>query len=55
MLNTKGLVALTHSFMTEASYHIENSPFICGANQWNGFYMRTASIMKDLTEQQKVG
>ena len=29
-------------------YHIETSPFIYGANQWTGFYMTTASIMKEL-------
>ena len=44
-----------NSFKTEASYHIENSPFICGANQWNDFYMIMAFIMTELTEQQKVG
>ena len=27
-------------------YHIETSPFICSANQWTGFYMITASVMK---------
>ena len=26
--------------------HIETSPLICSANQWTGFYMITASIMK---------
>ena len=30
-------------------YHIETSPFICSANQWTGFYMITASVMKELT------
>ena len=29
-------------------YHIETSPLICGANQWTGFYMITASFMKEL-------
>ena len=29
-------------------YHIETSPLICGANQWTGFYMITASVMKGL-------
>ena len=38
-------------------YHIETSPLICGAetsplicraNQWTGFYMITASVMKEL-------
>ena len=27
-------------------YHIEGSPLICGANQWTGFYMITASVLK---------
>ena len=27
-------------------YHIETSPLICRANQWTGFYMITASVMK---------
>ena len=30
-------------------YHIETSPLICPANQWTGFYMITASVMKELT------
>ena len=29
-------------------YHIETSPMICGANQWTGFYMITASVLKGL-------
>ena len=32
-------------------YHIETSPLICGANQWTGVYMITASVMKDLSPQ----
>ena len=27
---------------------MENSPLICSANQWTGFYMITASVMKEL-------
>ena len=27
-------------------YHIETSPLICRTNQWTGFYMITASVMK---------
>ena len=27
-------------------YHIETIPLICGANQWTGFYIIMASIMK---------
>ena len=29
-------------------YHIEASPLICAGNQWTGFYMITASVMKGL-------
>ena len=29
-------------------YLIETSPLICFANQWTGFYMITASVMKEL-------
>ena len=29
-------------------YHIETSTLICRANQWTGFYLITASVMKEL-------
>ena len=29
---------------------IETSPLICSANQWTGFDMITASVMKELIE-----
>ena len=29
-------------------YHIETSPLICRANQWTGFYIISASVMKRL-------
>ena len=29
-------------------YHIETSPLICSANQWTGFFMIMASVMKEL-------
>ena len=29
-------------------YHIESSRLICSANQWTGFYMISASVMKEL-------
>ena len=29
-------------------YHIETSPLICSANQWSGFYMIMADVMKEL-------
>ena len=35
-------------------YHIETSPSICSANQWTGFYMTTASVMKELMETLKL-
>ena len=30
--------------------YIETTPLICSANQWTGFYMIAASIMKGLTQ-----
>ena len=29
-------------------HYIETSPLICKANQWSGFYMVRASVMKEL-------
>ena len=29
-------------------YHIEVRPLICSANQWTGFYMTEAFVMKEL-------
>ena len=29
---------------------METSPLICRANQWTGFYMITAPVMKELSE-----
>ena len=31
---------------------METSPLICGANQWTGFYIITASVMKELSVEQ---
>ena len=31
-------------------YHIETSLLICGGNQWTGFYIISASVMKGLKE-----
>ena len=31
-------------------YHIETSPLICSANQWTGFYVITACVMKELKQ-----
>ena len=47
------VVATTELFSFDAfhdggRYHIETSPLIYGANQWTGFYMITASVMKQL-------
>ena len=32
-------------------YHIKTFPLICGANQWTGSYMITASVLKGLNSQ----
>ena len=32
-------------------YRIETSQLICFANQWTGFYMITASVIKELSGQ----
>ena len=37
-----------NSFMKEIPIIIETCPFICYANQWNGFYMTGTSVMKEL-------
>ena len=35
-------------FQDGGRYHIETSLLICRANQWTGFYMITASVLKGL-------
>ena len=35
-------------------YHRETSPLVCRANQWIGFYMITASVVKELKIDGKV-
>ena len=41
-----------NSFMTEAVIIYKPVPQIsCSANQWTGFYMITASVMKELMEK----
>ena len=43
---------LTHSWRGYSfihTYHKETSLFICRANQWTGFFMIEASVMKELT------
>ena len=32
-------------------YHRETSPLTCKANQWTGFYMTGASVMKELSKK----
>ena len=35
-------------FHDGGSHDIEFSPLICSANQWTGFYIITASVVKEL-------
>ena len=35
-------------------YHIEISPLICSANQWTGFYIMMASVMKELKYSENI-
>ena len=44
------MATMTELFHDGGRYHIETSPLICPANQWTGFYMITASVMKELIE-----
>ena len=37
-----------NSFMAGDRYHIETSPLIYSVDQWTGFYMITASFLKEL-------
>ena len=39
---------ITNLFHNGGRYHIKTSPLICSAYQWTGFYMITASVMKEL-------
>ena len=44
-------ILLSQVYLTlhdEGCYHIETNPLICRANQWTGFYMIMASVMKEL-------
>ena len=34
-------------------YHIQNSPLICSANQWTGFYLIGTSVMEELISSNK--
>ena len=40
-----------HLTLDGGRYHIETSPLICSAIQLTGFYMITASVMKELIPQ----
>ena len=40
-----------YPFQDGGRFHIETSPLICGANQWTGFYMVTASALKGLKKK----
>ena len=42
------LIFFLELFHDRGRYHVENSPLICSANHWTGFYMITAFIMKEL-------
>ena len=42
------VLPLFNFFMARGRYHIETSPLICFANQWAGFCLITASVMKEL-------
>ena len=37
-----------NTFHDGGRYHIETSPLICRTNQWTGFYMISASLVKEL-------
>ena len=41
-------VKIPELFHDGGQYHIETSPLICSSNQWIGFYMISASVMKEL-------
>ena len=37
-----------NSFHDGGRYHRETSSLVCSENQWTGFYIITASVMKEL-------
>ena len=45
----KSMSTLHELFHDGGCYHIETSPLIYSANHWTGFYVITASVMKELT------
>ena len=46
------LILFIKLFHDGGCYHIETSPLISKANQWTGFYLITASVMKELNKCQ---
>ena len=46
--DTQSFFTLHLTLHDEGPYHIKTSPLICRANQWAGFYMVGASVMKNL-------
>ena len=48
-----GIPLNPYPFHKGGRYHIESSPLICSANQWTGFYMMMASVMKALMSQSR--
>ena len=51
LVSTRSSLQSFNSFMMGDRYHIETSPMICAAHQWTGFYVITASVMKELKKQ----
>ena len=41
-------INFTQLFRGGGRYHIEISPLVCSTNQCTGFYVITASVMKEL-------
>ena len=48
--NTNERLIPFYLFHDGGRYHVETSPLICSGNQWTGFYMITASVMKELNK-----
>ena len=46
--------AALFNFHDAGPYHIETSPLIWRVNQWTGFYIVGASVMKDLSVTETV-
>ena len=48
-LNKPMLILTLYPFHDGIRYHTETSSLNCTANQWTGFYMTAASILKELS------